>query len=41
LAVSVLLAKLPHLGTQSAEELFLICHALICRVVRAFSPRAD
>ena len=41
LAVSVLLAKLAHLGTEGAEEFLLIRHALVCNVVRAETPRAD
>jgi len=41
LAPSLLLAKLADLGAQSTEEFLLICHAPVCSIARADSPRAD
>ena len=41
LRIATLLAKLTHSRTQSAEELVMIRHALVCKVLRAETPRAD
>ena len=35
LRIASLLAKLAHFSTQSTEESFLICHALLCNATRA------
>ena len=41
LSEAPLLAERLHSGAQSTEKLVLICHTLICKDLRAETPRAD